>query len=455
MTKHPLSAALLVTSLILLNISCGFPFDHHPNDKVVIEVNEDGGYEPEEEPDEPRENNEKSDDQDREEQEVPDEETPDDSGECAVIRIDPRSFDLWSVGIELNTYSTYVDDTYGGEYYDDKLSINFREPVRIASYNLDKGDPPSFSGIGYDDVFIMLEEDYYKGSSGRKYLNAGGSLEITDYDPLTSEIKGKISVKLIQALFESVYTTTNIQPVNNGRCVKIENADFDTFCRPDCTGKLCGNDGCGGSCGDCGNEKTCNAEQTKCVPYDCKKLEFGEVHMEKNFYEASVSGNKAGASSLHDRLRISFYDKSGNYRKTLSPAVSDLGSKTNSDYATCTECVTLHEDLSSNDPSPTTMFFQNKGTLEITATKENSIESKGKASFRLVETEIDRHYHSVPVDGGRCYEGYVEWDTFSPDLPENPDEDETEDMDIDETEDLDTDEAEDDDGKNGGDTDTE
>jgi neutral ceramidase len=39
----------------------------------------------------------------------------------------------------------------------------------------------------------------------------------------------------------------------------------DNGCTPDCNGKVCGSDGCGGSCGSCGNNKVCSGGQ--CVDY--------------------------------------------------------------------------------------------------------------------------------------------------------------------------------------------
>ena len=38
---------------------------------------------------------------------------------------------------------------------------------------------------------------------------------------------------------------------HNGVCVKASGAKFGVCCTPDCTGKECGDDGCGGSCGTC------------------------------------------------------------------------------------------------------------------------------------------------------------------------------------------------------------
>ncbi len=56
---------------------------------------------------------------------------------------------------------------------------------------------------------------------------------------------------------------------SNGKCV--EN------CTPDCNGKECGDDGCGGSCGTCDNGKTCNSDG-KCVehcqPKTCQDLGY-------------------------------------------------------------------------------------------------------------------------------------------------------------------------------------
>jgi hypothetical protein len=46
---------------------------------------------------------------------------------------------------------------------------------------------------------------------------------------------------------------------HNGVCVKASGAKFGVCCTPDCTGKECGDDGCGGSCGTCTPPATCTA----------------------------------------------------------------------------------------------------------------------------------------------------------------------------------------------------
>jgi hypothetical protein len=46
-------------------------------------------------------------------------------------------------------------------------------------------------------------------------------------------------------------------------------------CVPDCSGKECGDDGCGGSCGTCDPNEICNAGVCECVP-DCSGKECGD-----------------------------------------------------------------------------------------------------------------------------------------------------------------------------------
>ena len=45
----------------------------------------------------------------------------------------------------------------------------------------------------------------------------------------------------------------------------FDDVEIDT-CFPDCTGKICGDDGCGGSCGECGDFEICSADGSSCDP---------------------------------------------------------------------------------------------------------------------------------------------------------------------------------------------
>ncbi len=55
----------------------------------------------------------------------------------------------------------------------------------------------------------------------------------------------------------------------------------DAECTPDCTGRVCGDDGCGGSCGSCGVGETCTADG-QCAAEGCviEGSEFDEEQME-------------------------------------------------------------------------------------------------------------------------------------------------------------------------------
>lgn len=49
-------------------------------------------------------------------------------------------------------------------------------------------------------------------------------------------------------------------------------------CTPDCTNKVCGSDGCGGTCGNCAVSETCIdgacIDTSSCIPYSCEVLSF-------------------------------------------------------------------------------------------------------------------------------------------------------------------------------------
>ena len=51
--------------------------------------------------------------------------------------------------------------------------------------------------------------------------------------------------------------------------------DGECQCQQDCQGKVCGDDGCGGNCGECPEGKACQNGQCNCVP-DCTGKECGD-----------------------------------------------------------------------------------------------------------------------------------------------------------------------------------
>jgi len=64
-------------------------------------------------------------------------------------------------------------------------------------------------------------------------------------------------------------------------------------CTPQCSGKECGDDGCAGSCGDCGQDKTCNQSNGKCYPSG------GVVFGPYTWYLGPRGGNCLGVCEAH------------------------------------------------------------------------------------------------------------------------------------------------------------
>ena len=100
-------------------------------------------------------------------------------------------------------------------------------------------------------------------------------------------------------------------------------------------------------------------------------------------------------ADLSDRLAIEFYGS--------APAVGtvQLDEGDNANYATCTECVRVFEDMEGSG-GIARQYFQQSGSLEI-------YETEGDGAFRgqldfvwLVEVTVDGSFNSTPVPGGAC-----------------------------------------------------
>ncbi len=100
----------------------------------------------------------------------------------------------------------------------------------------------------------------------------------------------------------------------------------------------------------------------------------------------------------------------------------DLGSGDNTNYATCNQCILVHEDVDTSS-NPKTVFFQKSGT--ITVSKGNPTNGSGAGSLvnvTLEEVTVDpTTYQSTPVPNGRCL--YLKVLVFKPRETETPDDD--------------------------------
>lgn len=248
----------------------------------------------------------------------------------------------------------------------------------------------------------VADEDGY-GSYEKRFFQKSGTLTVEKIDA-EGEIKGTLAAKLIEVTVDSeTYEST---PVEGGACIEIETASFSSACEPQCDGKQCGNDGCGGTCGNCEGQ-ACSAD-FQCVPFNCEKINVGEFDFVSEeslfgtyyYYDAYTTGKGIGSESVPDLLEIGFaVDELEKGTITLTGDTENISDA----------YVFLYEDWDVEEYTAASYYFQESGTLEFTEVKEGTLESKGKGSFRLVE--IDTDY--VPLAGGKCYEvENITWDTI-------------------------------------------
>ena len=222
------------------------------------------------------------------------------------------------------------------------------------------------------------------GSNVKRYA-------LDSFDDDTNAIKGSISAKFAEV--EIADDATSTFKTNDG-CFEIESGSFE--CVPECGDRVCGSNGCGGTCGECEGQ-ACSAEG-QCVDYECSDLTFDSqyVSLEKNsqtnqqYYSAIT--NEAGSTSLYDLLIMEFYgqNSSGYFYPT--------------DFA---DVVAITFEFYEDMYNPSTEEYLNnyKTLVNTTLTVGNisylpgTMKSAGSASFIL--EEVDSRY--IPVPGGKCY----------------------------------------------------
>lgn len=305
-------------------------------------------------------------------------------------------------GLSLD-WSTFAQYQYKNQFVatnDDyskllKMLIFHEETINPGTYDLGS---ETNSGLDCSEcILAYTDPDEESGYYSRSYFQKSGTLKIDKVDE-NLNITGTLSVVLAEIEIDEDSEAINFLP--DGACLEIETASFDSGyeeeCVPHCEeGWECGDNGCGGTCGDGCNGQACSEDHT-CVDFECTKLTIGEAFLSGTSMYAPVEGNAAGESTIEDFLSLRFYDY---------PVLGtfDLGLS----FDDCDYCMLLYEDVDS-EGYPSKLYFQESGTLTFTEVYEDSLESKGNASFRLVE--INNDYE--PVDGGKCYE--VEnftWDT--------------------------------------------
>ncbi len=249
-----------------------------------------------------------------------------------------------------------------------------------------------------EECVLLFHYDETGRTLVRQYFQERGTVEITKVDR-SGKTDGVASAKLVEA---RSYDDDELELVEGGACVEFEGAAWNMTCVPDCEGRICGPDGCGGTCGEGCGGRQCNAAQDGCVEWDCTQITLPEqpddfdfdLNNSVYFYHfahtpAAFEGDYT-AFDLYSALEEGDYD--------LSAA----------NYATCELCIQLFEGVFYDEYgyyNVDTRFFQQSGTVSVSSFDERSgaIEAEMRG-VRLVETEIDDNYYSVEVPGGRCYE---------------------------------------------------
>ena len=224
-------------------------------------------------------------------------------------------------------------------------------------------------------------------------------------DEETFDSQGHGSVRLVE------YDMEEYVPLSGGKCYEIPNLTWDTFCHPECTGKICGSNGCGGICGEgCGKDEYCNAEQTECLPYEnCTKITLAEEYeyFDYNYdYDTTYTPN-TGDPEIEDLFRIDIRIPipPENLETQYSASEFDLYG---SDYGDSDVRILVYEDRG-EDGAKT--YFQQKGRIAF-RTKEDLISHDIEVTatiedLRLVESVVGEdpiNPEAVPVAGGSCLE---------------------------------------------------
>ena len=302
----------------------------------------------------------------------------------------------------MDSYEGTLSKQIGDDTLEDVISFQFYtedySPVPelpVGTYDLGTGVNANYNACS--ECVLIFEDENTK-----TYFQESGTITITENKAGTIETKGTLTAKLVEVTIAEDYTST---PVEGGGCYEIE-GEWDTVCVPECDGKVCGDDGCGGECGEgCGIDEACKEDQTGCVAYECETVTLstfalGTVSVENNYaqYDAEYDPN-TGNDTVADEMILEFY--------ALPTAMSyDLK---NTNYADCEQCILVFEDIEYDAETGDATaigkyYFQQKGTISVESFS-NDGKIKGKMeNVRLVQVTIDSSYTSTQIGRASCRE---------------------------------------------------
>ncbi len=287
--------------------------------------------------------------------------------------------------------------------YRDRMRIEFKNKVdekfmaKVGTYDL--GSEENLSGETCKAcISINLDP-----MGGRRFFQEAGTLvidEVTDFGKSRGHME---NVRFVEAKFKPTGVTTDkVTNVPGGQCFVVKRFDWNTICTPQCDGKVCGDDGCGGTCGECGFNQECSDDQTQCVASSCTPVTLDQI-AGKNFYgqvsyDATYSPNTGDAAKA-DAFKMTFANAKEWGRFDLSAEPEDG----------CVHCLNIEEDDSSK------MYKAVSGSLKIDKVDFDvygmiAEKSAGKME-NVVFAELDSD--SNVVDGGKCLAvKEAAWDTM-------------------------------------------
>ena len=267
------------------------------------------------------------------------------------------------------------------------------------SFDLGAGDNANYMTCDQCVRFVQ-DIDETGATTAKSFFQKGGTLTI---DPTTPPEGASIELELVDLeMVEVRIRTSDLQsfPVEDGACyesgapIVLETG----VCVPACGDHTCGTDGCGGSCGACGEGTSCNLDGKTCEAISsCLPLALdGELdNLAAGVYRLDVSDVGYGAFGRPDFMQIEFYKS--------DVGVFDLGATDNRNYASCNQCVRLVIDGGVE-------LFQRSGQLGVGASSNPQGEpGEGAvdldlAGIVLEEVVIDEEFNSMPVPQGVCIE---------------------------------------------------
>ncbi len=305
-------------------------------------------------------------------------------------------------------YSKYTPDTGAESVFDDLFLLSFKSLPEKNIYNL---SDPVYRDQENCEICIEVSEnanDIVKKNQVL-FLPVSGDLSITEMHVYEKEFKGTIlrlpsgyskgTIRNLVLREMNTDTAGFISEKENGRCLVVTEYKWDTVCIPQCEGKICGPDGCGGTCGGgCDADHQCSADQSQCIPWNCNKISL--INMSADPYDpVTINGTinlSLGSPDLPDVFVMTLFNG--------TPGTYELNDEINGNVAFCSTCLYVYQDISNGRAD--IQLFQHSGTIAIEEVSySGNNHSRGSLiGVRLVEYDPEYTDGTFFIPEGKCLE---------------------------------------------------